>query len=357
MSYDLLRNISLDEIEEFLKNDDITNIDWNGQELWIDDLYRGRIKDDKKLSKEFINNFTTKLANEMNTNLNNHNPYLEAETENLRISIYHESVASTGRSISIRKTPTKKRLNRKIMLETDYCPEEICNFMENAIKAHCSVIICGLPAAGKTEYLKSLTEYIPPYEKVATIEDSLEIHYKSINPGKDCVELKVTKNFPFEIAIASCLRHNIKWTLLSESRGKEVLHLMNNLSNGTYCMTTIHANDVRKIPDRMANMIGDSIINERFINNVYSFLDIGVKITSEVKNGEEIKRKIDQVCVYSRENEKNVTSIIYEYGTLYKNVLPENIKHKFNEIGITDPFKIKFEKGITNEENTFVEAI
>lgn len=333
-----LDNIVLDEISEYLDNDNITDINWNGKEMWLDDLKLGRYLSKKELSHKFVENFSIRLANLMNLNFNKHSPLLEAETDNLRISIIHESVARTGRSISIRKTPVVKRLNRNIMIETGFCPEEICNFMENAIRAHCNIIICGLPSVGKTEYLKMLSEYIPPYERVATIEDNLEIHYKNINPGSDCIELKITEAFPFEKAISSCLRHNVKWTLLSEARGKEVLHLMNNLSNGTWCITTIHANNVTKIPDRMANMVGSSLVNERFINNVYSFLDIGVMITSDVKNNEGITRKIEQICIFTRENEKNISSVFYENNIIKKNMLSNDILLRFKEIGISNPF-------------------
>lgn len=348
-----LDNIILDEISEYLDDDNITDINWNGKELWLDDLKLGRILSDKKLSFKFIENFTVRLANLMNLNFNRHEPLLEAETNSLRISIIHESVAKTGRSISIRKTPIVKRLSRNIMIETGFCPEEICNFMENAIKAHCNVIICGLPSVGKTEYLKMLSEYIPAYERTATIEDNLEIHFKDINPENDCIELKITESFPFEKAISCCLRQNVKWTLLSEARGKEVIHLMNNLSNGTWCITTIHANNVRKIPDRMANMVGSALINDRFINNIYSFLDIGVMITSDVNDMGSITRKIEQICIFSRENERNGLSVFYENGILDKNALTGDILSRFEKIGIKDPFM----GGERNKKNILMEVI
>ena len=54
-----------------------------------------------------------------------------------------------------------------------------------------NMMMCGLPGTGKTELLKFLTGYIPDNERAITIEDNLEIHYSEINPGKDCVEMKV----------------------------------------------------------------------------------------------------------------------------------------------------------------------
>ena len=61
---------------------------------------------------------------------------------------------------------------------------------------------------------------------------------------------------------------------------------MENISAGVHCLTTVHLDDVSKLPDRLRNM--GQTINE---NDVYSFIDIGVQIRSVVKEGEKIKRK------------------------------------------------------------------
>ena len=55
----------------------------------------------------------------MNVQFNKNNPLLEAETDNLRISILHDSVTNTGISISIRKTPAVRRINRDSIVKDD----------------------------------------------------------------------------------------------------------------------------------------------------------------------------------------------------------------------------------------------
>ena len=74
--------------------------------------------------------------------------------------------------------------------------------------------------------------------------------------------------------------------MLAEARGEEVRFLMENISAGVHCLTTVHLDDVSKLPDRLRNM--GQTINE---NDVYSFIDIGVQIRSVVKEGEKIKMK------------------------------------------------------------------
>ena len=94
----------------YIKADNVTDINWNGSALWLNDLKKGRycVKD-FKLDEKFIDQFTARLSNLMNSPFNKTAPLLEAETDGLRVSIIHESVAPTGRSISIRKTPAYKK--------------------------------------------------------------------------------------------------------------------------------------------------------------------------------------------------------------------------------------------------------
>ena len=53
-------------------------------------------------------------------------------------------------------------------------------------------------------------------------------------------------------------------------------------------MTTMHLDEVRDMPDRMYNMLGNSSVNERFINSVYKYIDLVVlvwNVTSTRKGG------------------------------------------------------------------------
>lgn len=321
------------DLLKYILDENITDINWSGG-LWINDLEKGRYRvENFVLQDVFIQQFYTRISNLMNVQFNQNHPLLEAETDNLRISILHDSVTNTGISISIRKTPALRRINKDRLIPDGYCTEEIDAFMENAIRAHCTVIVGGLPGVGKTEYIKYLTNYIPAYERVYTIEDNLELRYSAINPDKDCVEIKVSENFGYADALKASKRQLPTWVLLAEARGKEVKYLLENISAGVHCLTTIHLDDASKIPDRLRNM-GQNI-NE---NDVYSFVDIGVQLQSIVKEGEKIKRRIAQVMCLSRSEEKNEKVMIYEDGKILTKNLPEDIMRKFKMAGIENPF-------------------
>ena len=344
----ILPDVNFGPLLPYIKDDNVTDINWNGEELWIDDLTRGRYcAYDVHLDELFLSNFTTKISNLMSVQFNKNTPLLEAETDSLRVSILHEDVAKTGRSISIRKTPAKRRLTREIMLETGYCPELLDNFMHNAILAHCNIVVCGLPGVGKTEYVKSLTAYIPANERAITIEDNLEIRYREINPGKDCVALKVDGDFDYTMAIKACLRQKPEWILLSEARSHEVKYLLESMSTGTHCLTTIHAEDARKIPNRIKNMMPPGESDQKVEADIFSFINLGVLINSRIdENTGHIKRFISQVCIYSTNDKTNAheTLILYEEGHFCISQLPADLERKFRIAGINSPFSKTWEQ-------------
>lgn len=330
-----------------VRNDRITDINWNGRQLWIDHLDRGRYCSNILLEAAFIQQFTSHISNVVSLNFNKHTPLLEAEANGLRISIIHESYARSGRSISIRKSPPIKRLYDEMMIQEQYCTKEMLDFLKNCVKAHMNIVICGQVGSGKTELLKYLTQFIPGNERVITIEDTLEIHYSTIYPDKDGIEIKVDpERFSYTQAIKASLRQLPNWILLSESRGDEVRYLMESLTTGHYCMTTIHTDDVRKIPERIRNMIRDSYAAKRIGRETYIFLDICILIRKTVGSNRMIRRYIDQIgCFSSSDRGKQQRVILFvQDGEFVCHQLPEDIMDKFRKNDIEDPFHLAVER-------------
>lgn len=322
------------EISEEINNEKVTDIEWDGYNLWITELGIGSYISGKELSDQYVENISIKLANIMGVQFNRSRPILEANTENLRISIWHESRCQK-KSMAIRKIPEYLRFDHNTLVESDYAPESIINLLENSVSAHLSVVVGGQPHAGKTELLKYMSTKIPHNEKAGVYEDNQEIHYRKINPNKKCVEFFVDDKVTYPDIIKAGLRHNVDWILLSESRGPEVAHLLNSLSTGAYCMTTMHLDDVRDMPDRMYNMLGSSNINERFINSIYKYIDLVVLIECDKHE----RRHIKQVGFLSRENCINKCAVIYEDGAFTNESIPMVILDKFNKKGIKDIYE------------------
>ncbi|WP_249029099.1 ATPase, T2SS/T4P/T4SS family [Tannockella kyphosi] len=346
MKYLHLRKEDYGDLLPYIEDEGITDINWNGHHLWIDDEC-GRYSVDDKLNETFVSVFCQKLSNLVNENFNKYYPLLEAETDRLRISVVHDSVTNTGYSISIRKTPPVRKITKE-SIQNGYCTKELDDFMQACIKSRMSVIVCGIPGSGKTEYVKYLTQFISSTQRVITIEDNLELRYASINPGHDCVEFKVDEDFTYSAAIKTSLRQRPDWILLSEARSREVQYLLESSSTGTGCITTIHVDTAQNIPERIMNMLGKQ--GEDMENTIYSFFHIGVLVRRTQENNSTV-RQIYEVCLFDREQGENKVVMLYRDGKFLTRKIPISFVRKFKENKVENPLY----KGGRKNENKVIE--
>ena len=302
----------------YIEDPMITDIDYNGATLWVTNAENERYEaTDCKISTAFVEEFSNRVANVVSKPFHKQNPVLEAETETLRITIIHESIAMLGRGFSIRKSLPMVRLTKEEMIRSGYATDAIIGFLKACIENQRNIVFCGEPGVGKTECAKYFSQFIPENNRVITIEDTPEWHYSKIHPKADCIEMRLNSNMDYTLAIKTSLRLNPKWMMVSEVRSKEVQFLIESLSTGVRGITTLHTDDVKKIPDRMLNMMGD-VGNTRMENDIYNFIDVGVLIRRKAfRNslGEvQVRRYIDQVCVFEREHGDNHIEMIVEDG-------------------------------------------
>lgn len=329
---------------KYLENPDVTDVDYNGSALWITDIKKGRYRAEEEITEPFISSFTHMVSNAVNKPFNDANKILEADTKELRISIIHDSITESGISICIRRSPCQVRNTVQSMIDEHYCSEEVLQLLINCVLAKMNFVFGGEPGSGKTELLKFLMQFIPKSERVITIEDNFEIHYGDINPGADAVGMRVAPSFSYTDAIKASLRQNPMWLVLSEARSLEVASLMEQWSTGLNGFTTVHLDDMRKLQDRILNMMDNVEDADRMENRIYDSVNVGILIRKVQEDGKDIRRYIDQLCFYSREDAKNCVYMIVKNGKTVSRELPVDICEKFKRAHISEPFRCeKFE--------------
>lgn len=326
---------------EYIKDDDITDVDFNGTDLWITDAKNRRKKiENHGITPRFVNQFSQRVANQVSKPFNKANNLLEAETDTLRISILHESAAVSGRSICLRKSLPKVRISAKSIIADDYMPRAIMNLLVNCIRAKMNFVIGGEPAAGKTELAKFLTQFISDEQRVITIEDSPEWHFHEINPTHDCVEMRVNDEFPYPKAIKTCLRQNPKWIMLSEARSVEAKFLIESWSTGVNGVTTIHTDDIRKIPSRLLNMMANREDADRLENDIYDFVNVAMLVRKKQMLDGTMRRYVDQMgFLYRDEHGGNHIQMLVKNGEMINDELPHDIAYRLERADIARPFE------------------
>lgn len=345
-------NLKMEDFGEFIpfiEDKNITDIDYNGYDLWITDLSEGRYKSDIEITENFLLGFSKRVADCVNKPFNRMFNKLEAQTNELRITITHPEVAVNGLSVEIRKSLPEVRHSIESMLDTRYCSLETLNLLINCVKARMNIVFCGEPGVGKTECAKFFAQFIPKSDRIITLEDNLEMHLHEIYPEKDVVELLINDkiDFGYQVAIEHCLRKHPDWIILSETRGEEAKYLLQQWSSGLKGFTTLHVDDLRNLPDRYMNMIGKAKDADRLENAIYEYISVGVLIRQREIEGKKV-RYMDQVAVYDRSNGKNTVHMIVKDGENTKEKIPDRILWKLEKEGIKEPFKtnetVEFEK-------------
>lgn len=325
---------------KYVSRDEVTNVDWDSGQLWIKCANRIRQRvEDAEVTEEFIERFSLLVANHASSPFNRMDDILSAETEQLRLTFVHEAFAVSGRSMSIRKSLPRLRFTPKEAIRQGYCSERTMNLLVNCVWSGFNFVFCGEPGQGKTEAAKFFSSYIRPHEKVITVEDLREWHYHTINPHKDCIEFKVRSDREYEKAVSVALRMNPGWLMIAETRSREVRYLLESWSNGVSCMTTLHVDDVRRIPDRILNMLESRQDAGRLVNQIYADVGIGILLREVEQPDGTTRHCLWQGCFYFRQEEKNGCALFLEDGVLYEDRIPEFIRERIRrESGQGDIF-------------------
>lgn len=318
--HDMFSSIDFGPIDEYLKNDDITDISYsNGGQVWLKTLSKGIFRvENPNLNNAFMEKLAFQCANVMGTSFNMAHPFLDAESAELRLNFVHDSIAKNGIACVVRKTPAKIRLQKEKLLEQKYIDLDIHDFLIKCVMGHCNTIVCGETGSGKTEFVKYLAAHTKEDEKIITIEDTLELHLDRIFPHRDIVAMKTNNIASYSEVLVTCMRQNPKWILLSEVRSAEaVLAVRNSISSGHYILSTIHADKASSIPNRMYSLLETNQDIEQFLKSIYRYIQLGVCVRGyQDKVTKRFVREIAEVTeFYVTEDNEAKYNVIYKKNT------------------------------------------
>ncbi|NLM63198.1 MAG: type II/IV secretion system ATPase subunit [Mollicutes bacterium] len=316
MDDNMFSKIDFGPLQEYLDNDDVTDISYsNGGQIWIKTLSKGIYRvENPAINDALIEKIAFQCSNVMGKTFNMAHPFLDAEGTELRFNFVHDSVARNGIAVVVRKTPAKIRLEKEKILADKYVTMDILEFLEKCVQGHCNIIVCGETGSGKTELVKYLASKTAENEKIITVEDTLELHLHRIFPHRDIVAMKTNNIASYSDVLVTCMRQNPKWILLSEVRSAEaVLAVRNSISSGHYILSTIHADKAASIPHRMYSLLETDQDIEQFLTSIYRYIQLGIYIRAyQDKVTKRFVREIAEVTeFYVTEDNKPMYNTIY----------------------------------------------
>ncbi|MBI1885683.1 MAG: CpaF family protein [Chloroflexi bacterium] len=186
-------------------------------------------------------------------------PYVDARlADGSRVNIIIPPVAPKSPTITIRKFRADKYTIQDLMA-TGTLSEELGEFLSVCVKGRLNILISGGSGTGKTTLLNAVSGFIPPTERVVTIEDPAELklqqpHVVSLEARPANLEGKhdVTQRD----LVRNALRMRPDRIIVGEVRGSEAFDMMQAMNTGHEgSLTTVHANSPRDALMRAENMI------------------------------------------------------------------------------------------------------
>jgi pilus assembly protein CpaF len=175
-----------------------------------------------------------------------------------RVNAIIPPLAIRGSSITIRKF-SKKRLTAQDLVRFGTLSEAMCRFLEVAVTQRRNIVVSGGTGSGKTTLLNVLSAFIPPKERVVTIEDSAELQLAQENLVS--LEARPANNegkgqVPIRDLVKNSLRMRPDRIVVGECRGGEALDMLQAMNTGhDGSLTTVHANSPRDALARVEVMV------------------------------------------------------------------------------------------------------
>ena len=311
------QQVDFGPLRQFLDNDDVTDISYsNGGQVWLKTLSKGVYRvENTGIDNALIEKIAFQCANTMGKSFNMANPFLDAESAELRLNFVHDSIARNGVALLVRKTPAKIRLKKEQIIADDYIRLDIHDFLMKCVEGHCNILVSGETGSGKTEFVKYLAAHTKENEKIITIEDTLELHLDKIFPTRDIVAMKTNNIASYSDVLVTCMRQNPRWILLSEVRSAEaVMAVRNSISSGHNILSTIHADKAASIPSRLYSLLESNIDLEQFLRSIHRYVQLGVHIKGYYSpERQKFHREIAEVVeFYVTENNEAKSNTLYK---------------------------------------------
>ncbi len=249
----------LGPLDPLMTDPTITDILVNGPHtVYIERHGRLELTDVRFYDNAHLLQIIQRVAARVGRRVDEMSPMLDARLEDgSRVNAILPPLSLIGPVLSIRRFGV--RLTSDDLISNQTMPPEFLQLLRAAVEARISILISGGTGSGKTTLLNALSQFIPPEERLITIEDAAEL--KLQQPHVVTLETKTanvegTGEIRQRELVRNALRMRPDRIIVGEVRGGEALDMLQAMNTGHEgSMTTIHANDTDDALTRLEMMV------------------------------------------------------------------------------------------------------
>jgi len=298
--YYLFRNfVGLEKVEPLIKDFFIEDIECNGTETPVYIVHRvfRNMKTNVVYKKiDNLESFVEKLAQKCGKYVSYASPLLDGSLpDGSRINAtYSQDITSKGPTFTIRKFTSVPWTPTQLLQFNTLSPEMLAYFWL-LIQYKCNILLAGGTASGKTTMLNALAFFMPPEDRVVSIEDTREINLARENwlPSVSRTSIGTGKVGEVDLftLLKSSFRQNPEYVIVGEVRGKEAFVLFQGMASGHASLSTLHADSVDTVIKRLETPpieLSPTLVNTLDAVAVMSHVIVNKKATRKMNKITEI---------------------------------------------------------------------
>jgi len=258
--YYLIRDfIGFNETDALLRDYFIEDIECNGLKVpvyIVHRIYRSMRTSLVFKELEVLSDFVEKIAQRSGRYISYASPILDGSLpDGSRVNAtYTKDITSKGPTFTIRKFTKVPWTPIELIKFKTLSPEMLAYFWL-LIQFKMNILIVGGTSSGKTTLLNAISFFIPPEDRVVSIEDTRELNLLRDNwlPSVSRSATGVGKLGEISLydLLRSSFRQNPDYVIVGETRGKEASVLFQGMASGHSSMSTIHADSVDTLMKRL----------------------------------------------------------------------------------------------------------
>ncbi|NVM99298.1 CpaF family protein [Arthrobacter sp. SDTb3-6] len=274
-------------LQQMLDDVSITEIMVNN----VDAIYIERLGQITKTSHRFaseaqLRRVIDRIVSKVGRRIDESSPLVDARLEDgSRVNVIIPPLAVNGPTLTIRKF-SHVPLTVQNLIDFGTLTTEMAELLHACVWARMNILVSGGTGTGKTTLLNVLSSFIPPTDRIITIEDAVELqlqqeHVIRLESRPPNIEGKG------EVAIRDLVRNSLRMRpdriVVGEVRGGESLDMLQAMNTGhDGSISTVHANSPRDCIARLETLVmmaGIELPLRAIREQVSSAVDLIVQIT------------------------------------------------------------------------------
>ncbi|NPV27632.1 MAG: CpaF family protein [Firmicutes bacterium] len=247
-------------INPLIQDPTVSEIMVNGpKQVYVERHGRLQLTDITFRDNEHVLHIIEKIVAPLGRRIDESMPMVDARLpDGSRVNAIIPPLALGGPTITIRKF-ARDPLKIEDLIRFGTLTPEMARFIEACVKARLNLVVSGGTGSGKTTTLNVLSSFIPPDERIITIEDAAELqlhqeHVISLESRPANIEGKGA------ITIRDLVRNSLRMRpdriVVGEVRSGEALDMLQAMNTGhDGSLTTAHANSPRDLLARLETMV------------------------------------------------------------------------------------------------------